>query len=124
MDRPRLTVTAIVLDAPNARDLAAFYRRLLGWEPAEDSEDWVMLRSPSGACLSFQSEPNYVRPVWPAEPGHPPMMAHLDIAVDDLAAACAYAAEAGATLADFQPQDHVRVHLDPAGHPFCLYVPE
>ena len=22
----------------------------------------------------------------------------------------------------FQPQDHVRVMLDPAGHPFCLYV--
>jgi hypothetical protein len=51
-------------------------------------------------------------------------MMHLDIAVDDLAAACAHAAEAGATLADFQPQDHVRVHLDPAGHPFCLYVPD
>jgi len=26
----------------------------------------------------------------------------------------------GATLAGHQPQDHVRVLLDPAGHPFCL----
>ncbi len=26
----------------------------------------------------------------------------------------------GATLADFQPRDNVRVLLDPAGHPFCL----
>jgi hypothetical protein len=25
-------------------------------------------------------------------------------------------------LAEFQPQDDVRVYLDPAGHPFCLYV--
>src|SRR3712207_7403627 len=50
------------------------------------------------------------------------MMAHLDIEVDDLPAACARAAELGATLADHQPQEHVRVHLDPAGHPFCLYV--
>ena len=28
----------------------------------------------------------------------------------------------GATLAEFQPQDDVRVMLDPAGHPFCLYL--
>ena len=28
----------------------------------------------------------------------------------------------GATLAEFQPQDEVRVLFDPAGHPFCLYV--
>ena len=27
-----------------------------------------------------------------------------------------------ATLADFQPQKDVRVLLDPAGHPFCLYA--
>ena len=26
----------------------------------------------------------------------------------------------GATLAEHQPQDDVRVMLDPAGHPFCL----
>ena len=25
-------------------------------------------------------------------------------------------------LAEFQPQDDVRVLLDPAGHPFCLWV--
>ena len=28
----------------------------------------------------------------------------------------------GATLAEFQPQEDVRVLLDPAGHPFCLYL--
>ena len=30
--------------------------------------------------------------------------------------------EQGATLADFQPQEDVRVCLDPAGHPFCLFL--
>jgi hypothetical protein len=25
-------------------------------------------------------------------------------------------------VADHQPQDDVRVMLDPAGHPFCLYT--
>ena len=51
------------------------------------------------------------------------MQLHLDIEVDDLDAAVALAAEAGATVAGFQPQDGVRVCLDPAGHPFCLFLP-
>jgi hypothetical protein len=50
------------------------------------------------------------------------MMIHLDIEVDDLEDAGARASAAGAVLADFQPQEHVRVYLDPAGHPFCLWV--
>jgi hypothetical protein len=52
------------------------------------------------------------------------MQMHLDIEVDDLEQAVSYAVEVGATLADFQPQQHVRVMLDPAGHPFCLYLDE
>ena len=66
-----------------------------------------------------------------AEPGEPAtratratratsmMMMHLEISVDDLEASVAHAIEAGAALADFQPQYDVRVCLDPAGHPFC-----
>lgn len=48
------------------------------------------------------------------------MAMHLDIGVDDLAEAVAWAVEVGATLAEAQPQEHVRVMLDPHGHPFCL----
>ncbi|MFG1657873.1 VOC family protein [Micromonospora chersina] len=122
-ERPRLTLTTTVLDAPDARELAGFYERLLGWSRDEDEPDWVVLAaSDGGAGLAFQTEPAYVRPVWPAGPGDPQMMAHLDIKVDDLDAASAYAVSVGATVADFQPQDDVRVHLDPAGHPFCLYL--
>ncbi len=76
-----------------------------------------------GAGLSFQSEPAYVRPVWPAGPEHQQMQVHLDIAVEDLVSAGEHAVAAGAVLAEFQPQDDVRVYLDPAGHPFCLYLP-
>ena len=47
---------------------------------------------------------------------------HLEIEVEDLAAAVADAVAAGATLAEHQPQDDVRVCLDPAGHPFCLFT--
>ncbi len=66
--------------------------------------------------------PHYVPPVWPARPGEQQMMMHLDIRVDDLEAGCAHAQACGATLADYQPQDDVRIHLDPVGHPFCLWV--
>ena len=50
------------------------------------------------------------------------MMMHLDIGVTDLGATVAHATSLGARLAQFQPQEDVRVMLDPAGHPFCLYV--
>ena len=122
---PTLTLTGVVLDSPDARALAAFYRELLGWETRQDEPDWVTLGAPhGGAGLSFQTEEHYVRPVWPAGPGDPQMSVHLDIAVDDLAAAGRHAAAAGAVLAGYQPQARVRVWLDPAGHPFCLYLPD
>jgi Glyoxalase-like domain len=47
---------------------------------------------------------------------------HLDIAVEDLDEGVPWAVEAGATLAAHQPQAGVRVMLDPAGHPFCLFA--
>lgn len=50
------------------------------------------------------------------------MTSHLDVAVDDLEGGVAWALNAGARLADYRPQEHVRVMLDPAGHPFCLFV--
>lgn len=123
MDQPRFTITSVVLDAPNANELAAFYRRLLGWEVRTDEPGWVTLRAPGGgAGLAFQSEDQYVRPTWPAGPGDQQMQTHLDIQVDDLETSGAHAKAAGATVAEFQPQEHVRVFLDPAGHPFCLWV--
>ena len=47
---------------------------------------------------------------------------HVGSKVDDLEASVAHAVAQGATLAGFQPQEDVRVCLDPAGHPFCLYL--
>jgi catechol 2,3-dioxygenase-like lactoylglutathione lyase family enzyme len=121
--RPSLRFHATVLDAPDAGKLAHFYRRLLGWEIRTEEEDWVTLRAPDGgAGLSFQTENDYVRPVWPAGPGDPQMSMHLDIEVDDLEEAVAYAVSVGAEEASYQPQKTVRVMLDPAGHPFCLYL--
>jgi catechol 2,3-dioxygenase-like lactoylglutathione lyase family enzyme len=120
---PRMRLSGIVLDSPDARELAAFYRRLLGWRVEQDEPDWVKLGGPDGgAGLSFQSETAYVKPTWPADIGDQQMMVHLDIEVDDLDAAGTHAVAVGAVLADHQPQDDVRVYLDPAGHPFCLFL--
>ena len=123
MTHPRTSLTAVVLDTPDPHALAAFYAALLGWPVGEDDPEWVTLRPDGGgAGLSFQREPAYVRPTWPPAEGGQQMMSHLDIEVDDLDAAVAHAVAAGATVAEFQPQDHVRVCLDPDGHPFCLFV--
>jgi hypothetical protein len=47
-------------------------------------------------------------------------MMHFDFQVGDLDSAVAEALALGATVAEQQPQAHVRVLFDPAGHPFCL----
>jgi len=121
--QPRMAISGIVLDSPDARELGAFYQRLLGWDVGADEPEWVTLRAPDGSTgLSFQSEPAYVRPKWPSDSDHQQMMIHLDIEVDDLDIAGRHAIGAGAVLAGFQPQEKVRVYLDPAGHPFCLWV--
>jgi catechol 2,3-dioxygenase-like lactoylglutathione lyase family enzyme len=125
-DRPRMTLTAAVLDAPDANALADFYQRLLGWPYGTNEPGWVTLRPPDGSAgLSFAGEPDtYVRPTWPSDPAKQQMMVHLDIEVDDLDAGVEYAMSLAAELAEFQPQSLVRVFLDPAGHPFCLWVSE
>ena len=120
-DRPRMTLTATVLDTPDPRGLARFYAALLDWPIGEDHPEWATLR-PGGPGLSFQLERDHVPPVWPAAAGDQRMQLHLDVQVEDLVAATAFAQSLGAQVAEFQPQDDVRVLLDPAGHPFCLFV--
>jgi catechol 2,3-dioxygenase-like lactoylglutathione lyase family enzyme len=123
MAPPHLTLTGTNIDAPDANALAEFYRRLLRWTTIVEEPGWVIVGSPDGGQrLSFQEESRYVRPVWPAGPGDQQMMMHLEIMVDDLKGAVEHAVGLGATLADFQPQRDVRVCLDPAGHPFCLFL--
>jgi len=134
MERPSMRVSGITLDAAEPVALAGFYERLLGWpivrregprpgEPATDG--WAMLRSRAGDMkIEVQWEPRYRAPVWPSVDGEQLMMIHLDVGVADLEAGVIWAAEQGATLADHQPQDDVRVMLDPEGHPFCLFTDE
>ncbi len=112
----------IVLDAPSAPKLAHFYSDLLGWEITKESPEHCDMAPTSGVdYLATQPARDYVRPPWPNADGQQQMMLHLDFEVVDLDAAVAHAVELGAQEAGFQPQDNVRVMLDPAGHPFCLY---
>ncbi|WP_342228469.1 VOC family protein [Nocardia wallacei] len=134
MTRQQMWVSSVTIGAPNPRDLAVFYQRLLGWtisamedpRPGEPPEaGWAQLCAPADLpglrTINIEYERYYTRPVWPSEPGRQHITVHLDLPVEDLDAAQARALEAGATLADTQPQDAVRVILDPAGHPVCLF---
>ena len=112
-----------VLGARDAQALAYFYRDLLGWSLAEDTPKWCTIPVPGArANLAFQQEPTHEPPTWPQEQGKPQMMIHLDLGTTDLARAVRHAISLGAVEAQFQPQADVRVMIDPAGHPFCLYV--
>ena len=75
-----------------------------------------------GTGMSFQSEPAYTPPTWPSTRADQQMMLHPDFEVADLPAAVDHALGCGATLAAYQPEDDTRVLLDPAGHPFCLWI--
>jgi len=134
MAEPKIRVTSVTIMAPDPRALAEFYARLLGRpvttvegpRPGEPpAAGWAQIRPRPDVAeptLNFEFETEWSQPVWPAQAGRQTATQHLDIHVDDLDAACAHAIEAGAALAPVQPQADVRVLLDPAGHPFCVFV--
>ena len=120
---PVARMRSVVLDCPNPRTLAEFYRELVGGEITHADDEWVNLRDGAQVILSFQRAAGYRPPVWPD--GDPPQQFHLDVTVDDIDDAERQVLELGATKHDVQPGDAVeddnfRVYLDPVGHPFCL----
>ena len=109
------------IEAPDPEALAAFYSKLLDWPVVHQEPGTAILKPPQDSVfMVFQATEDYTPPVWPPAPGEQRTMMHLDIQVDDLDAAVADAVGLGARVADSQPNDNVRVLLDPAGHPFCL----
>lgn len=118
---------AVVLDCPDPRALANFYRALVGGELTVVEDEWVALRDTGDVRLSFQRVDGFRPPGWPI--GDPPQQFHVDVTVDDIDAAEAAVLALGATKHTTQPgdpdaggdaEDNWRVYLDPAGHPFCL----
>ena len=123
MPQPSFRLQTVCIDCADAHLLADFCVRLLDWEVARRKPDWVLLRNPSGDTgLSFQTESAYREPTWPEAASGQDKMLHLDIKVDDLEAAVEHALAVGGRLAAHQPREDLRVMLDPAGHPFCLFL--
>ena len=120
-DAPAVPVRfdVVALDTPDPPRLSAFYCALLGWTVERADDDWITISGGSGARLAFQLAPDHVAPTWP-DPAVPQQI-HLDLAVDDLAAASAYAESLGARrLSGPEVREDFVVLLDPSGHPFCL----
>lgn len=134
------TLRQIVLDCTDARALAEFYRQLLGLqyrpgdeppaagEPDPNGEDWLVLRdADGGTMMAFQPVSELPEVTWPDGP-HAQML-HLDLTVPtaaDLDAQHDRAMTLGARLLldrSNDPEERLRVYADPAGHPFCIYVP-
>ena len=115
----------VVLDCPDPGELARFYSGLLGQEVDPDGDaTWQSLSGDgSGVVIAFQRAARYVAPSWP---DGAPQQLHLDLTVEDMAAAHGRAVALGARPLD--PLDDpteeetrgFRVYADPAGHPFCL----
>lgn len=119
--------TTLTLDCRDGEELAAFWSRLLGWEVvARDGAGWLQLRGPSGVGLNVQAEVGYEPPVWPEQEERQAKMMHMEVLVEDLEAAVDRVVGLGGAEARHQPPDRdpsgLRVMLDPAGHPFCLFV--
>ena len=130
---------AVVLDCTDARQLAEFYRRLLGLayragdeppaigEPDPRGQDWLVLVDPdTGSRLAFQNVAELPESIWP-ETGIPQML-YLDLTVETIAeleVQHARALELGARMRldrSNDPDEPLRVYADPAGHPFCIFV--
>jgi catechol 2,3-dioxygenase-like lactoylglutathione lyase family enzyme len=131
---PHLVQT--VLDTTDVRRLAEFYRQLLGLryrpgdEPTDDEiegPDWLVLRDASDVNrLAFQQVEHLEPTTWPAP--DIPMQMHLDLCVPDeeeLERQRERAESLGARLRldrSTDPAEPLYVLVDPAGHPFCIFV--
>lgn len=120
------------LDCAEPRELAEFYRRLLGWDYAPghegvdpDGDDFLLLIDPDRPVrLAFQRSDAVVAP-WRVG-----ARVHVDLDVEDLDVAHEDAVRLGARPLTGTPaeeghaDDPFRVYADPSGHPFCLCLPD
>ena len=127
-----------VLDCTNARELAEFYRQLLGMryrsgdEPptdgTPDDADWLVLTDANGLRkLAFQQVDNLPRVTWPESSGVPQQL-HLDFTVPsraELERQRQRAVDLGAVILldrSDDPDESLYVFADLAGHPFCIFM--
>ena len=126
-----------VLDTTRTRDLAEFYRQLLGlhYRPgdeapadgAPDEADWLVLVDSAGVRkLAFQRVERLTRTTWPRH--DVPMQLHLDFTVPDRVELERHRGRAEALGAQLvldrtdDPDEPLYVLADLSGHPFCIFV--
>ncbi|MEJ7707641.1 MAG: VOC family protein [Nocardioidaceae bacterium] len=126
-----------VLDTTRPRELAEFYRQLLGLryrpgdEPpadgAPDEADWLVLVDSDGVRkLAFQQVDHLSRTTWPKH--DVPMQLHVDFTVSSRAELHRQRERAEALGAELvldrtdDPDEPLFVFADLAGHPFCIFV--
>jgi catechol 2,3-dioxygenase-like lactoylglutathione lyase family enzyme len=126
-----------VLDTTDVRELAEFYRELLGLQyrpgdepPADgtaEDPDWLVLTDADGVRkLAFQYADSVTRTTWPSP--EVPMQLHLDFTVPDVAELERQRQRAEALGAELifdrtdDPEEPLYTFADLAGHPFCIFV--
>lgn len=132
---PQLLHTA--LDTTRPRELAEFYRQLLGLQyrpgdepPADgtpDEADWLVLVDTAGVRkLAFQQVDHLARTTWPEH--DVPMQLHVDFTVSNRAELHRQRERAEALGAELlldrtdDPGEPLYVFADLSGHPFCIFV--
>ena len=126
-----------VIDTPDVRALAEFYRQFLGLQyregdglPADgdaDDADWLVLVDSNGTRkLAFQQVDRLEPTTWPT--ADVPMQIHVDFTVSSVEEMRRQRERAEALGAqrlldrDDNSDEPLCVLADPSGHPFCILV--
>jgi hypothetical protein len=111
----------VVLDASDLTAESAFWAAMLDGRVFADDDFHTVFDADDRWVIGVQLAPNHVPPDWPD--GNPQQV-HVDLHVDDPAAAHEKSLASGARLlkaaADLAAPEGHQVYADPAGHPFCI----
>jgi predicted enzyme related to lactoylglutathione lyase len=106
----------VVFDCVDPHGLALFWQHMIGGDLVDQTDTWTALVPPRGVIIGFQQVP---------ESKVVKNRVHLDVQVDDCAAATQAAVALGATaVGPMQDEDDApfQVMLDPEGNEFCFIV--
>ena len=116
----RITHQVVVFDSADLTSESSFWAGVLGGT-VDAEDDWHMVLVDGEPRVGVQLAPNHVPPEWP---DGLPQQIHMDLWVEDAAAAHQTVMGLGAKLLqpaeDTDTPDNFQVYADPAGHPFCL----
>ena len=116
----KINFQVVVFDTDDLATESAFWAAVLGGT-IDVEDDWHMVSVDGEPRVGVQLAPDHVPPDWPHGS---PQQIHVDLWVDDPAAADREVLALGARMLDapdnLDAREGFRVYADPAGHPFCL----